>query len=163
VWINDGETKEFPFSSRVVFDNQVNRDQYVVLAANAWDEDAAKDWPRNKEWIDKLTDTVLPGATAVVAGIFGGISGGLGGAAAAAGAAYGAAKQILPKVRDGVAELVSMDKDDHLGLLAAAIPANGPTSEMLSWAFNHTPTHWWDPNDTSWKYQVNYQVSRRPL
>jgi hypothetical protein len=161
VWINNGETKPFSAGTRVAFDGSLAADQWVVVGASAWDEDAGKDWARNKEWIDTLTTTVLPAVTGVVAGIFAAPAGVVtaGGAAVAA---YESSKRTLPMVRDGLGGLIEKDKDDLLGTMGIAIAATGPASETKAWQFNRTATRWWDPLDTSWKYTVAYQVTRRP-
>jgi hypothetical protein len=154
IWINDGETKQFPYPQHVPFDGMVPNDQYLILALDVWDEDASRDWTRNKEWIDDI-QKVLPGLVGVIAGI-------CSGSVSASVGAAGTAKAILPPVRDALDTLIAKDVDDNLGTLSVAIPPQGATTEYLTWSFSHTPTRWWDPNDTSWNYLATYQVTRHP-
>ena len=135
--INDGETKNFTIGGGTVFNADVPNDAILKVGLIAFDEDAAKDWNRRQEIINRITTTV---------------SGGL----AATGNPYAVgAAAVLPFVKDAIGVFVNLDEDDELGTHLQEWPA------WLTPDGTHTASMYCTKVGSSysnWRYRIFYRM-----
>jgi hypothetical protein len=95
--INSDEDKPFGVGGGLVWEADVDNSSWLKIALLGYDEDAAKDWEKNKEWVQEITDALVT-------------------ALAAAGESKAATLvKLVPTIVGGIFKL---DQDDHLGDIA---------------------------------------------
>lgn len=137
VSINDGQIKNFQTGGGEVFDFDVPENRVLKVAWVAFDEDAAKDWNKHGETIQKIG---------------GAISGGL---ATIPNPYTATAAILLPFAINAAGGIMQLDKDDDLGTHARSFPmwAIPDGTHHQSWSVNGG-SGWW----SSWQYAVSYRV-----
>ena len=141
IQIDSNETKPFGVGGGVVFDHDVPSDRVLKVALTAFDEDAAKDWDKQAEYVDKIATAVAAGLTTIPNPYT---------------AAAGAILPIAFKVVDG---LFRLDKDDNLGQYTADFP-------VWSLAKGFNPQQWQFAGEwgggwfgfSKWSYAVRYTI-----
>lgn len=142
IQVDSNQTRAFGVGGGVVFDKVVDRNHILKIALTAFDEDAAKDWGKRQEIVDKITGAVAGGLGAIPNPY-------------TAGAAV-----VLPFVMKAVGGLISLDEDDNLGSYTQDIPvwALSPGDSQREWQFNGE----WGGGFlgfSKWSYAVRYTVS----
>lgn len=132
--INDNQRKAFAGADRVVFDGHVMPYQVVVGGLKALDEDFAKDWRKQSQFISYIVHAISVSGAAL----------GHPEAAAIAETAY--------TVFDRCA---SADKDDLLGKQTFVIPGNGPSVEKRTWLIRGGKSSY-----SNWQYAVELRITR---
>lgn len=160
MWINDRQTRYFYPDRRVIFDAQVPDNKAVHIGLTAWDEDAAKDWARHGEWVQRISNQIadeleqLPRDPNIPP---------------QSGNPYeeqdpDPAKVAAALLRVGVKVVdffASRDKDDNLGQLAIAIPVSMIGTELREWQCKgnrYGGVLGW----STWDYAIRYRVSQVP-
>jgi hypothetical protein len=144
--INDGQRRTFASSEITMFEGALPEEGLVALYVQAYDEDAAKDWAKRPDYVDKMLGSVVSGAGGVVVAAL---------ATNPVGWATIAAAVGVGLVVGGFAFVVGQDRDDQLGTLQTLVPASGPAMEDKYWSFSQAG--WW----SGWSYTVRYRVSRK--
>lgn len=127
--IDNDQTKSY---NHVIFDADVPLGQNIRGGLKAFDEDAAKDWEKRKDYITKITDKVVSEL------------------ANSEDPDAATASKILEFAVKALGFLFSLDKDDELGSLELNIPASGLNVEEKEWNF--------DGDDSD--YTVRYRITR---
>jgi hypothetical protein len=153
VWINNRQTRFFSPEHRLLFDADIPANKSVHIGLTAWDEDAAKDWAKHKEWVQRLSNEIAnqleqlprdpqspqtqePDPGKVAAAI----------------------------LRGGVAAVnffASRDKDDELSNLMVDIPVGTPGNEIREW---QCKGRWMGglAGWSTWDYNIRYRISQLP-
>lgn len=136
--INNKETVPFGEGGGIVFSAEVPDNRNLKVALAAFDEDAAKDWPRERQ--ETLNEIV------------GAVSSGL----LATGNPYGVgAGVVLPIATQVALGLISIDRDDELGTHVADFPGwLTPHGEhRREWLCRGGSNGW-----SNWRYRIRYRV-----
>ncbi len=134
--INDGQTKSFAKSERVLFDAKVPAKKTVVGGMKAFDEDYAKDWKKQ----EKAAATVTLALAEAVEKL---------------GPEGETAGKVLRIAFAAYDRISSLDKDDCLGSTQLKIPAKGAKEEIRRWKMVEGGLGF-----STWKYTVTYKIVR---
>lgn len=136
--INDKQTKTLPDDQKVLFDARVPVGKSIRGGLIAYDEDYAKDWAKQKEMVQKLTDKVSDAARS------------------SDNKDVNKAGWVLMAAVAAWDLIASADKDDELGRIELDIPADGSGEEVKEWKFEHKDS----TGFSSWDYTVKYRIVR---
>jgi hypothetical protein len=136
--INDGQTKTFSESQKVLFNGNVLPGTTIRGGLKAYDEDFGKDWSKYGPTVNNIVSTVTAGLTA------------------SGNPKAVAAGQILSWGVKGFGFLASLDKDDELGKIELNVSPIGPNVEEKTWKFSRSD---WT-GYSSWNYTVRYRITR---
>jgi hypothetical protein len=136
--INNGQTKTFSNSQKVLFNGYVAQGTTIRGGLKAYDEDWAHDWAQYEPWATKIKDAVVTGLNA---------SGNPKAVTAAT---------ILNYGYKAFSALSYLDKDDLLGTLELNVSPIGPNVEEKTWKFSKSD---WT-GYSSWNYTVRYRITR---
>jgi len=136
--INDNQTKSFVATQRIAFDAKVPIGKTIRGGLIAYDEDYAKDWAKQKEMVNKITDSVSEAARSYD---------------------NKDAKKAGWILKLAVAAwdlIASTDKDDELGRIELNVATEGPEEEVKEWKFSRKDITGY----SSWDYVVKYRIVR---